>query len=111
MARTASKVGKPVLSVVEAEVRSRFARQDALRVLSALEAAQLPFLKDESHVRERARVHLAVLKLANGSLAEFEKWLGEARTDWRDVLMAAGMANNDWRTVLGEAGFRVPESL
>lgn len=98
-----------VPSLVAEEVRDRFSPQEALLALSALEAAALAFLEDESRARERARVQLAILKLADGSLALFEKWLGEACTDWRDVLVAAGMAHDDWPRVLLEAGFRVPE--
>ncbi|MFQ5989283.1 MAG: hypothetical protein ACE5K9_05145 [Candidatus Methylomirabilales bacterium] len=98
-----------VSSLVAAEVRDRFSEKEALLVLSAFEAAELPFLEDESRTRERARVQLAVLKLANGSLSAFEQWLREACVDWRDVLVAAGMAHENWLRVLREAGFRVPE--
>jgi hypothetical protein len=98
-----------VSSLVAAEVRDRFSEQDALLVLSAFEAAELPLLEDALRSRERARVQLAVLKLADTSLSAFEKWLQEACVDWRDVLVAAGMAHEDWQRVLRESGFRVPE--
>lgn len=96
-------------SIVETEVRDRFPEEEARLVLSAFQAAELPFLGDESRSHERDRVQLAILTLANGSLSEFEKWLREARVDWRDVLVAAGMEHENWPRVLREAGFRVPE--
>lgn len=98
-----------VSSIVAAEVRDRFPEEEARHVLSAFKAAELPLLDDEARARERARVQLAVVKLANGSLSAFEQWLREARVDWRDVLVAAGMAHENWPHVLREAGFRVPE--
>jgi predicted GNAT superfamily acetyltransferase len=33
----------------------------------------------------------------------------DATVDWRDVLVAAGMANGDWREVLAGQGFAVPD--
>ena len=38
------------------------------------------------------RIRFAVLKLSSGSLAQFERAIELANADWRDVLVAAGLA-------------------
>jgi len=47
------------------------------------------------------RIRFALLKLSSGSLAELERAVAIANTDWRDVLVAAGFgdalqAHIDW---------------
>lgn len=42
------------------------------------------------------RVQAAVVKLARGDLGRLDAQLREARIDWRDVLVAAGLAHEDW---------------
>ncbi len=42
------------------------------------------------------RVQAAVVKLAGGDLGGLDRQLREARIDWRDVLVAAGLAHEDW---------------
>jgi hypothetical protein len=98
----------PVSDVVRAEVRERFGQQEASEVISALEATALPLLEAPDRVRERARVHMATIKLADGDLPRFRQALVMARADWRDVLVAAGLAQYDWPEVLRAAGWRVP---
>lgn len=52
--------------------------------------AQLPAMQvDPMDRAHRERVHLAILKLSGGSLAELTKYAAAAGTDWRDVLMWA----------------------
>jgi hypothetical protein len=97
-----------VSDVVRAEVGNRFHVSEGHQVLSALESANLPFLESAERERERARVHLAIIKLADGDMGGFQQALAMARTDWRDVLVAAGLANADWPKVLQDAGWRVP---
>ncbi len=46
-----------------------------------------------SDVREKARVILACLKLADGDLSRAEDALRDAATDWRDVISAAEYPN------------------
>ncbi|HYO12343.1 MAG TPA: hypothetical protein VE685_04000, partial [Thermoanaerobaculia bacterium] len=36
-----------------------------------------------------SRIHLAVLKLSNGSLEELRRWVAIAKTDYRDAIVAA----------------------
>jgi hypothetical protein len=97
-----------VSGLVRAEVVDRFAASDADRVVSALESAHLPFLEGAERERGRTRVHLAILKLADGDMSRLHEALSSAEADWRDVLVAAGLANGDWPEVLREAGWRVP---
>lgn len=96
------------LPIVRGEVKSRFSPEDAERILAAFETLELPILDDRGNERYRARVHLAVVKYSNGNLDRFEIALREARSDWRDVLVMAGLANADWPEVLRESGYGVP---
>ena len=94
--------------VVRAEVADRFSASDAPNVVSALETTMLPLLEGADRDRARARVHLATIKLAHGDVVRFQQALAMAQTDWRDVLVAAGLAHADWPEVLRTAGWRVP---
>lgn len=62
---------------------------DAELVLAALSE-----LSDVPGVNER--VQAAVVMLAKGDLGRLDRQLQEARIDWRDVLVAAGLAHEDW---------------
>jgi hypothetical protein len=68
-------------------------RADVLRIIARdfPLAQQVEVLRELDALGESAkpRVQLAVLKLVNGRIAEFEKHLAYARRDWRDVLMWA----------------------
>jgi len=97
-----------VSELVAYQATARFSAADASVVLQRLADTSLPFLDQPNRDRERDRVHLAILKLSDGKLDRFEKYLHSASRDWRDVLMAAGMANGDWPDVLRSAGFPVP---
>ncbi|MCO1575879.1 hypothetical protein M8C13_08925 [Crossiella sp. SN42] len=48
------------------------------------------------------RVQAAIVLLAAGDLARFRQAVTLSRTDWRDVLIAAGLANTDWATQLDQ---------
>ena len=41
--------------------------------------------------------------------ARFDVHLGQAQTDWRDVLVAAGLAHQDWPRVLESRGIQPTE--
>lgn len=94
--------------LVRREVRRRFAPADAYDIECLLQATQLPMLDDDVHRRERDRVQLAMLKQADGSFERFARALAQATSDWRDVLVAAGLGNDDWADVLQASGFPVP---
>lgn len=97
-----------VSELVLSELRARFSVRDAVDAERLLRATALPFLDAADRDRERDRVHLAILKHAEGSFERFARTLALAATDWRDVLVAAGLANEDWPDVLGSAGYPVP---
>jgi hypothetical protein len=42
------------------------------------------------------RVQAAIVLLARGSVSGFHEAVGLARTDWRDLLVAAELAVSDW---------------
>jgi hypothetical protein len=48
------------------------------------------------HPAHSERVQAAVVILARGNVADLNWYISEARKDWRDVLVAAGLANEDW---------------
>ena len=49
------------------------------------------------------RIRAAIVLLANGDLSRFREAVELAKTDWRDVLVAAGLAHEDWPARLDEA--------
>ena len=64
-------------------------RQEATRLLIDECGNNLPVLErlDEDQLE---RVRFAALKLSNGDLAALRRAVDLAKTDWRDLLMAAG---------------------
>ena len=71
----------------------------ARRVLSDFGAdAELVLaeLAELSGYASSERVQAAVVKLARGDLGRLDRQLQEARIDWRDVLVPAGLARADW---------------
>ncbi|MFE2595414.1 hypothetical protein ACFXCZ_02725 [Streptomyces sp. NPDC059396] len=55
------------------------------------------------------RVHAAVVLLAAGSSRRFHEAVRRAVTDWRDLLVAAGLGDESWPDRLqAELGARVP---
>jgi hypothetical protein len=93
--------------IVRQEIPKRFPHHGHL-VLVRLAETELPFLDDPQRERERNRVHLAILKIADGRLPEFENALEQAAIDWRDTLVEAGLGNENWPDVLSSAGYPVP---
>jgi hypothetical protein len=97
-----------VSDLVRQEVQKRFPANSAA-VLESLGATPLPFLDADDRRRERDRVHLAIIKLSGGDVAQLPKILDYARRDWRDVLVWSGLGQPNWPDVLRVAGFPVPE--
>ena len=75
-----------VTPAVRARAEKKFTPADALIACAELAAADLPLIANNGE-----RVHLAILHLAAGDLAQFRRHLTIARTDWRDVLVATGL--------------------
>ena len=88
----------------EAHVRELFESDDASYVRELLVSEVGP---DLSFTKSRTpqsldRLRFAVLKLSEGSLDRFDSAIDLAKTDWRDLLMAAGFgedirAHLSWR--------------
>ena len=68
-------------------------------VLTRLDGLTLPLIETEAG---RERVQAAVVLVAGGNYFDFERAAREAESDWRDVLVAAGLANEDWPERLDE---------
>jgi hypothetical protein len=97
-----------VSDLVRREVNARFNADHSVTILRELALTPLPFLDASNRRRDRDRVHLAILKQADGDLTRFMHYLALAADDWRDILVAAGLANEDWPDVLRAGGFPVP---
>jgi hypothetical protein len=50
--------------------------------------------------QDRERVLAAVVFIAEGDIDRLRRAIGESQRDWRDVLVAGGLANGDWPTIL-----------
>ncbi len=51
---------------------------------------------------------MAAIQFAGGSLEKLKPAMKQAAEDWRDLLVAAGLADADWPRVLANCGYRVP---
>lgn len=98
----------PLDPAVRLDLDNRFSTQDVSKAQELLETTHLPLLKDIPSL-DRARIHMAAIKISNGNLKKFEQAVTLARTDWRDLLAVAGLAGEDWQQVLVREGFQVPE--
>lgn len=85
----------PLTAETEARIVLLFAPEDRAavqRILLEECGNNLPFLgKADSIAMDRVR--LAVLKLSGGDREKLRAVIQLAKTDWRDVLVAAGAAN------------------
>jgi hypothetical protein len=50
---------------------------------------------------------LAILLISRGDMQQFRAALGQVRQDWRDTLVAAGLADDDWPSVLKQHGIEI----
>ncbi|MEO8224373.1 MAG: hypothetical protein ABI661_06170 [Gammaproteobacteria bacterium] len=94
----------PAAYQLEAAILKEIARSFALEhrdyVTTKLANTGLPM----GAVAPPPRVHAAILWLAKGNLAAFDEALAGACGDWRDTLVAAGLANQNWKLVLDKRG-------
>src|SRR5262245_27783776 len=70
--------------LVVSKIRECFPAETAENVLATLDQ-----YGTESYERERERVQIAILKLANGNLEELPRLIQVAKRDYRDVLASA----------------------
>lgn len=90
-------MGRPILS---SETERRVAllfhpdQQDIVRIILLEECANnLPLLKDCDEVAID-RLRFAALKLSDGNVEKLRSAVNLAKTDWRDLLVAAGFARD-----------------
>ena len=79
--------------------RQTLSSDDADLVIAEFESSNLPLISNNYE-----RVFLAVLHLADSDLQRFDRAWRLARDDWRDVLVADGLADEDWPAVLQRRG-------
>jgi len=84
-----------VTDLVRQQTHKYFSPEDAALVLEEFERTKLPLINNNGE-----RVRLAVLYLSKGDLSLFDEAWSLAKNDWRDTLVAAGLANGDWQEVL-----------
>jgi hypothetical protein len=90
-----------VTELVRQQARKMFAPDEADLVISELETTHIPLIDDGTAPE---RIHLAILYLSDGDLREFDQTLNRGRMDFRDTLVAAGLAHADWPAVLRSRG-------
>lgn len=88
------RAGNPVTITAETQRRVEllFQPSDRGRVVELLEcecSTNLPLLEN-SEPHELERIQFAVLKLSAGDIGKLIEAIRLARTDWRDLLFAAG---------------------
>jgi predicted type IV restriction endonuclease len=54
----------------------------------------------ESGKQDRERILAAVVFIARGDIARLRQAIALSKEDWRDVLVAGGLADADWPSVL-----------
>lgn len=88
---------------VEEEIRKLFKPEEFSTVVEMLEATPLPI----GLLAPSSRVHIAVLWLSKGSVEKLRSEIEKAARDWRDTLLASGLADENWPEVLAENGVRI----
>jgi hypothetical protein len=79
---------------VKARVIRDFGAAHADVLLAQLDALELPLIGEEKEGLER--VQAAILLAARGDRDRFSYFVELAEVDWRDVLVAGGLADEDW---------------
>jgi hypothetical protein len=109
-------MGKPseyVRSQLETAIPGA-AGQVAMRLL---EETKFPMTEEGSVLEER--IHLAIVKMVREPWPrevqptpqdKFTESLELGKTDWRDLLVSAGLANDDWPSILRSSGLRPPRT-
>ena len=85
---------------IAARVRRDFG-VGADEILRRLESLQLPLIESQGPAGLE-RVQAAIVVLARGDAERFERDAKVAERDWRDVLVAAGLASFDWPGILDD---------
>lgn len=92
-----------VSSLVRKQAHRFFTPAQADDVIAALDALDLSL-----GMMDADRVQLAILLVAQGDLKAIRVALNQARRDWRDILVVAGLAEEDWPAALRQRGIEIP---
>jgi hypothetical protein len=79
-----------------------FASAQADEVIAALDRSDLSL-----GLMSADRVQLAILLISKGDMGQFRVALSQATQDWRDTLVAAGLADDGWKGVLRLEGIEI----
>lgn len=93
-----------ITELVCQQARRFFSPANADEVIKSFGETDLPLIANNGE-----RVFLAILLLSRGDMDKFRMELKQAKTDWRDTLVAAGLANADWPAVLRSEGIELEE--
>jgi len=91
---------------IEAKVRATFSPLEVQTVLAVLGEMREPPAKGE-WATTRARVQAAILISAQTKLEKVFEGVANSQVDWRDTLVAGGLADGGWPRVAKEAGFDI----
>lgn len=97
----------PCSVYLQAAVHRSFDSADAVQAVAALNAMREP-PPEPAWQSTRTRVQIAVLMQAGGDLQRLHRAIDASRRDWRDTLVASGLADADWPTVAAKAGYLLP---
>jgi len=89
-------------ALVRQQAHRFFGPAQADDVIAALDGTKLPLIANNGE-----RVLLGILLLSRGDMQKFRAVLEQARVDWRDTLVAAGLADEDWPAVLRKNGIEI----
>jgi len=95
-----------VSSTIEAKIRATLSPNDTEVALAAFSAMNEPPACPE-WATTRARVQAAILISAQSNLESLLNGVANSQIDWRDTLMAGGLAESNWAPVAKEAGFDI----
>ncbi|WP_030259805.1 hypothetical protein [Streptomyces violens] len=90
----------PLSARIVRHIRKEFPEDQSETVAQLLEEVIEPIT--EGNVMFQERVAAAAVICSQGDLDEFFAVLEEVRADWRDVLVAAGLADAQWKQLINE---------
>ncbi len=91
---------EPISARLHKRIQRDFAEPGSAK---GIEGALRGLAVELEHSRQDAeRLLAAAVLIADGDVGRFRSAIRLARTDWRDLLVAAGLAHEDWPRVLDE---------
>ena len=85
---------------VKDEAQKYFEGTELETAIGMLESTPLPM----DQAAPPPRVHIAVLWLAEGNIKKLASEIENASCDWRDTLLAAGLADENWPELMAAKG-------